>query len=145
MKHELKIIETATGQHVATVSASTDAALLVDRAKRSAVALHKDFHFEVVDFDTLEATIVPGKAPEIGVYGLRGVSQMELRNRVEIWSPTKWVITMGAGELDPSMAREQYKSNAHMLRNGAVFRVYDIEKGKYLPAIKKSDYHGDFY
>lgn len=139
MKHELRIIETSTGRHIATVSECKEAAPLVERANNSAKALHKDFHFEIINLDKLSA-IVQGEAKVIGVYCMRGMSSMELRNRVELWSPTKWVITLGIGYIDPKTARIQYKSNAHMLRNEAVFRVYDVERCKYLPAIKKSDY-----
>lgn len=139
MKYELRIIETATEMHIATVSESEEKALLVERANNSAAALHKDFHFEVINIDALfsYATIVPGKAIANGIYCLKGVFSMKLRNRVELWSPKKWVITMGAGEFDPKTARKQYLCNAHMLRNEAVFRVYDVERVKYLPAIKK--------
>ena len=139
MKNELRIIETSTGRHIATVSESEEAATLVDRANRSAAALHKDFHFEVINIDALfsYATIVPGKAKARGIYCLRGIFSMKLHNRVELWSPNKWVITMGAGEVDPKTARKQYICNAHMLRNEAIFRVYDVERCKYLKAIKK--------
>lgn len=137
MRHELRIIELSTGRHIATVSESVDAAPLVERAKNSAAALHKDFYFEVINIETFDATIVPGNAIASGIYCLRGVFSMKLRNRVELWSPKKWVITMGAGEVDPKTARKQYLCNAHMLRNEAVFRVYDVERVKYLPAIKK--------
>lgn len=139
MKHELRIIETSTGRHIATVSESVEAATLVERAKNSAAALHKDFHFEIINLDMLysDATIVPGKAIASGIYCLRGIFSMKLRNRVELWSPNKWVITMGAGEVDPKTERKQYLCNSHMLRNGAIFRIYDVERCKYLPAIKK--------
>ena len=137
MKYELRIIELSTRRHIATVSESVEAAPLVERAKKSAAALHKDFYFEVINIDTLDATIVPGNAVACGIYCLRGVYSMNLRNRVELWSPKKWVITMAAGEVDPKTARTQYKLHSHMLRNEAVFRVYDVERVKYLQAIKK--------
>lgn len=136
MKHELRIIETSTRKHIATVSECEEAAPLVERAKNSAEALHKEFHFEIINLDTLDATIVLGNAKANGIYCLRGVLSMKLRNRVELWSPNKWVITMGAGEVDPKTARKQYLCYAHMLRNESVFRVYDVERCKYLPSIK---------
>lgn len=138
MIHELRIIETSTSKHIATVSECEEAAPLVERAKKSADALHKDFHFEVINIDALYsyATIVPGKAKASGIYCLSRIFSMNLKNRVELWSPKKWVITMGAGEVDPRTERNQYKSNAHMLRNDAIFRVYDVERCKYLPSIK---------
>lgn len=138
MKHELRIIETSTGKHIATVSESEEEDTLVERAKNSAAALHKDFHFEIINLDMLfsYATIVPGKANARGIYCLRWVFSLKLRNRVELWSPNKWVITMGAGEVDPKTERKQYLCNAHMLRNDAIFRVYDVERCKYLKRIK---------
>lgn len=137
MKHELRIIETSTGKHIATVSESEEAATLVERARNNAAALHKDFHFEIINLDMIYsyATIVPGKAIASGIYCI-GISSMKLRTRVELWSPNKWVITMGAGDVDPKTARKRYKSNAHMLRNEAIFRVYDVERCKFLPSIK---------
>lgn len=109
MKHELRIIETSTEKHIATVSESENAATLVERANNSAEALHKDFHFEIINLDMLYsyATIVPGQAKARGIYCLKGVLSMKLRNRVELWSPKKWVITMGAGEVDPKTAIKQ--------------------------------------
>lgn len=89
MKHELRIIETSTGKHIATVSESVEAATLVEMANNSAAALHKDFYFEVINIETLDATIVPGKAIASGIYCLRGIFSMKLRNRVELWSPNK--------------------------------------------------------
>lgn len=89
MKHELRIIETSTSKHIATVSECEEAAPLVEIAKKSADALHKDFHFEIINLDMLYsvATIVLGTAIASGIYCLRGIFSMKLRNRVELWSP----------------------------------------------------------
>lgn len=137
MKHELRIIETSTGKHMATVSASHEAQVLVNIANMSSKALNKNFHYEILNIETLEATLVYGMAAKKVIHWRCVNISGKLRNLVEIWSPTKWIVTMGAGEMDPQSVRKIYKNYVHMLNNEAVFRVYDVERCKYLKKIKK--------
>lgn len=139
MRHELRIIESSTGKHIATVSASHEAQVLINKANMLSKALKKDFHYEILNVETLEATLVYGMATKKGIHWRYVNISGKLLNLVEIWSPTKWVVTMGAGEMDPQSVRKIYKNYAHMLKNEAVFRVYDVERCKYLQAIKKED------
>lgn len=132
---ELRIIETATGQHIATVWRKGGAHLIVT-AKKCAAALHRDFYFEVIDLDTLEAMTVQGEAVERGTQGFP--APPEVFHTAEIWSPKKWVITYEIGLYNAKGLWEKQKLRDSMLHNGAVIKVYDGRKGKFLPAIKKA-------
>lgn len=132
---ELRVVETATHRYIATVWCH-GSAHIIDTAKRCAVALHKDFHFEVIDLDTLEKVTVQGEAVERG--GAQGFpAPPEVFHTAEIWSPKKWVLTYKIGLYSAKGLWEEQKLRDSMLHNGAVIKVYDGEKGKYLPAIKK--------